>query len=176
MALKQRWLEFMADGLHSKRLALDTNVLLDIAAGYEFALRFKTEFQARKFALYYTPGVAAELFHLSVNGNAEQRERSAAALDHLILWGITPIILTDVEKRYRKNFMGFVEDRQVLPKGEVNDARILADTAIAHIPMLVTSDRGILDADQIELSLAFEDAGLPVVHPVHPARLTRSLR
>ena len=174
--MKRRWLAFMPDGLHSKRLGLDTNVLLDIAAGYEFALHFKTAFQSRKFALYYAPGVAAELLHLSANGNEEQRERSATALDHLVRWRITPIVLTDAEKRYRKNFMGFVEDRQILPKGEVNDARILADTAIAQIPMLVTSDRGILDADQIALSLAFEDAGLPVVHPVHPARLTRSLR
>ena len=166
----------MPDGLHSKRLALDTNVLLDIAAGHDFALRFKKAFQARKFALCYPPGVAAELAHLSDRGNPEQRERAGIALDHLILWGLTPIILTDVEKRYRKNFMGFVEDRRILPAGEVSDARILADTAIAQIPMLVTSDAGILHADQIALSLAFEDAGLPVVHPVHPAKLTRALR
>lgn len=103
----------MPEGLHSKRLALDTNVLLDMAAGYEFALRFKKEFQARKFALYYPPGVAAELAHLSLEGNAEQRARAGIALDHLILWGLTPIILTDIEKGYRKNFMGFVEDRRL---------------------------------------------------------------
>ena len=115
--MKRRWLAFMPDGLHSKRLALDTNVLLDIAAGHDFALRFKTAFQTRKFAPYYPPGVAAELAHLSAHGNAEQRERSGLALDHLILWGLTPIILTDVEKRYRKNFMGFVEDRRILPAG-----------------------------------------------------------
>ncbi len=71
--------------------------------------------------------------------------------------------------------MAFVEDRKILPEGEVNDARILA-TAIAEIPMLVTSDAGILEADQIALSLAFEDACLRVVHPVHPAKLTRALR
>jgi predicted nucleic acid-binding protein len=166
----------MADGLHSKRLALDTNVLLDLAAGHEFALRFKREFQAREIALYCPPGVAAELDHLSVHGTAAQRERSGIALDRLIEWGITPIVLTDVQKRSRKNFMSFVEDRKILPEGEVNDARILADTAIAEIPMLVTSDAGILEADQVALSLAFEDASLRVVHPVHPAKLTRALR
>ena len=82
----------MADGLHSKRLALDTNILLDLAAGYEFALRFRAEFQARNYAL------------------------------------------------------------------------------------LFTSDAGILEADQIALALAFGDAGLPIAHPVHPAKLTRALR
>ena len=72
--------------------------------------------------------------------------------------------------------MGVVEDRQILPKGQVNYARILADTATAQIPTLVTSDRRILDADQIALRLAFEDAGPPVVHPVHLARLVGCLR
>lgn len=105
MDLRRRWLAFMADGLQSKRLALGTNVLLDIAAGYEFALGFKRTFQARKFALDYPPGVAAELHHLSVSGSAEQQDRAGAALDHLILWGITPVILTDVQRGCRKNFM-----------------------------------------------------------------------
>jgi len=71
---------------------------------------------------------------------------------------------------------GFVDHRGILPTGEINDARILADTAIAEIPMLVTIDNDILQAGQIALSLPFEDAGLPLVHPFHPARLTRSLR
>ena len=51
----------MADGLHSKRLSLDTNVLLDLAAGHQFAVDFKEEFQRRKYALQVVPGVMAEV-------------------------------------------------------------------------------------------------------------------
>lgn len=163
----------MADGLHSKRLSLDTNVLLDLAAGHRFAVDFKEEFQRRKYALQVVPGVMAELSALALKGNDEQRDRASVTLDHLLGWGITPIILTEAEKTYRKNFMSIVEERRILPAKEVNDARILADTGIAQIPILVTSDGGILDADPFALSLAFEDAGLCVVRPAHPAKLAR---
>lgn len=163
----------MADGLHSKRLSLDTNVVLDLAAGYQFALAFKEEFQRRKYALQVVPGVMAELEALTRKGNKEQRNRASIALDNFLAWDITPVILTDVEMTYRKNFISIVEERGILPAKEVNDARILADTGIARVPMLVTSDSGILDADQIALSLAFEDAGLCVVKPAHPARLAK---
>jgi hypothetical protein len=54
---------------------------------------------------------------------------------------------------------------------EVNDARILADCGIAEIPLLVTSDPHILDADPNALSLAFQDAGLSKVSAADPARL-----
>jgi hypothetical protein len=163
----------MAEGPQSRRLSLDTNVLLNLAAEYQFAVDFKEEFQRRKYALQVVPGVMAELNALALRGNDEQRGRAAIALDNLLRWGITPIILTDVEMTYRKNFMSIVEERRILPSKEVNDARILADTGIAQVPLLVTSDRGILDADQIALSLAFEDAGLCVVKPAHPARLAK---
>ena len=119
----------MADGLHSKRLSLDTNVLLNFAAGYQFAFDFKEEFQRRKYALQVVPGVMAELSALALKGGDEQRNRASIALDNLFAWDITPIILTDVEKTDRKNFMSIVAERRILPAKEVNDARILADTA-----------------------------------------------
>lgn len=163
----------MADGHHSKRLSLDTNVLLNLAAGYQFAVDFKEEFQRRTYALQVVPGVMAELSALALKGDDEQKSRASIALDHLLGWDITPIILTDVEKTYRKNFMSIVAERRILPAQEVNDARILADTGIAQVPLLVTSDSHILDADSIALSLAFEDAGLCVVKAAHPARLAK---
>lgn len=166
----------MADGLHSKRLSLDTNVLLDLAAGYQSAVAFKEEFQRLKYELRVVPGVLAELHALALKGNDEQRDRASIALDSLLGWGITPITLPPVEETYRKNFMSIVEERGILPAKEVNDARILAETGIAQVPMLVTSDGGILDADQFALSRAFKDAGLSVVSPAHPAGLAKAVK
>lgn len=165
----------MVDGLHSKRLSLDTNVLLDLAAGYRFAVDFKKEFQRRNYALQVVPGVMAELSALAFKGNDDQRDRASVALDNLLGWGITPVVLTDVEKTYRKNFIAYVEARKILPRNEINDARILADSGIAQLPMLVTSDKGLLNADQVALSLAFEDAGLCAVTPAHPEKLYKAL-
>lgn len=165
----------MGDGHHTKRLSLDTNVLLNLAAGYSFAVDFRKEFQRRHYALLVVPAVLMELNHLSTKGNDTQRERASKALDSLLEWEITPAILTDIEKEYRKNFMAYVEARKILPRNEINDARILADSGIARLPVLVTSDKGLLNTDQVALSLAFEDAGLCAVTPAHPEKLYKAL-
>lgn len=165
----------MADG-HSKSLALDTNVLFDLACGARFAHAFKDAFQARGYALKVVPTVVAEIANLSVCGDERQRELSVSALKSLTDWKITPIILSDVELSYRKNFMAFIEERSILPHGEINDSRILAETSIGGVQVLVTSDKALLEVDQTALSLAFDDAGLSVVTTAHPKRLHGALR
>jgi len=104
----------------------------------------------------------------------ETRKRATTALDNLILWDISPITLTDAEKKYRTNFINIADARNVLPDGEINDARILSETAIANIPVLVTSDTGILDADQDALALAFNDSGLLAVRVLTAYRLWKT--
>jgi hypothetical protein len=47
---------------------------------------------------------------------------------------------------------------------------------MAGIPLLVTSDRHWLNLDEDALLLAFNEADLSPVHPVHPKRLLRVLR
>jgi hypothetical protein len=163
----------MAERLQSKRLSVDTNVLLDMAAGYGFAVEFRTTLQRKGYSLHCVPGVLAELNALTKDDDKTMRERATTALENLILWDISPVHLTDVEKKYRENFMNFVAERGVLPAGEVNDARILADTAISNIPLLVTSDAGILDADEKELDRAFDDAGLIRVKVARPKGLLK---
>ena len=51
---------------------------------------------------------------------------------------------------------------------EINDLHILAKTAIANIPALVTSDGPLLNADLVGLQIAFQDAGLPNVSAGSP--------
>ncbi|MCI0534165.1 MAG: hypothetical protein L0Z50_02940 [Verrucomicrobiales bacterium] len=46
----------------------------------------------------------------------------------------------------------------------------------ASIPLLVTSDKHLLDVDEDALLLAFNDADLLPVHPSHPKRLLKALR
>lgn len=83
-------------------------------------------------------------------------------------WGLTPIVLKDVEKSWKKNFIAIAQDAQLLPAREINDLHILAETAIANIPALVTSDAALLDVDLVGLQIACQDAGLANVSPVHP--------
>jgi hypothetical protein len=53
---------------------------------------------------------------------------------------------------------------------------ILAETSFAGIPLLVTSDKHLLNIEGETLVLAFSEAELIPVHPVHPKRLLRALR
>jgi len=69
-----------------------------------------------------------------------------------------------------------VLDSRLLPETEVNDGKILAQTSLAAIPLLVTSDRHLLDIEEEALLLAFNEADLTPVHPVHPKGLLRALR
>jgi predicted nucleic acid-binding protein len=59
---------------------------------------------------------------------------------------------------------------------ELNDGKILAQASLAQIPLLVTSDKHLLDIREDELLLAFSDADLPPVHPAHPKRLMKAVR
>ena len=64
----------------------------------------------------------------------------------------------------------------LLPQDEWNDGRILAETSLVEIPLLVTSDEHLLDIDADQLLLAFQEANLLPVRAVHPKRLLRALR
>ncbi len=65
---------------------------------------------------------------------------------------------------------------RLIPEAEFNDGLILAETSILEIPLLVTSDKHLLDIDADALRLAFHDADLAPVHPAHPKGLLRALR
>jgi hypothetical protein len=83
--------------------------------------------------------------------------------------------MSDLQRSYRTNFCAYVHERSIIPRKEENDARILAECAIAEIPMLVTSDGSILSADPNDLQLAFQDAGLPNVLPIRPSTFVAAL-
>ena len=64
-------------------------------------------------------------------------------------------------------------EASLIPETEQNDGRILAQTSLAGIPLVATSDKHLLDVDEDALLLAFNEADLP---PVHPKRLLKALR
>jgi hypothetical protein len=160
----------------SKRLALDANVLFDRANQEPFAKDFCDLFQKHGFSLEIPPTVIAELDYFRVNGTGEEQRAAQIALLSYLDWGLTPILLKDIQKTWKANFISIAQDRKLLPPKEIDDLHILAETSIAEIPALVTSDGPLLRVDRKELQLAFQDAGLPFVSPVHPQRMIQTLR
>ena len=61
-------------GSPKKRLALDANLLLDLAEGKDFAHEFRDEFHARGYELLVPPTAAGELNVLSASTAANLRE------------------------------------------------------------------------------------------------------
>jgi len=163
-------------GSPKKSLALDTNLLLDLAAEKDFAHEFKEEFSGRGYSLLVPPTVVAELAFLCSLKDAPQQEIASVALEKIGLWKCQPFTLSSTQLAIAIQFAARLMECSLIPETEQNDGKILAQTSLAKIPLLVTSDKHLLDVDEDALLLAFNDADLLPVHPVHPKRLLRALR
>lgn len=58
--------------------------------------------------------------------------------------------------------------------GELNDGCILAEVALAEIPLLVTSDKHLLSIEQDDLNAAFYSKDLAYVTVMSPKKILRS--
>ena len=55
-----------------------------------------------------------------------------------------------------------------MPSEEKHDGEILAETSLMGIPILVTRDGPLLEADETSPTVAFQEADLVPVKIVHP--------
>ena len=159
-----------------KRLALDTNIPLDLAAEEDFAHAFIEVFRERGYALSVPPTVVQELTLLAFGNSGPKQEKALKALQQLRQWGIEPYDLKSVGHGITEQFARRLIQKRLLPEEEFNDGLILAETALAHIPILATSDKHLLDIEESELKLSFDERDLSHVAPLHPKRLLRAIR
>ena len=109
-------------GQLSKQLALDTNVLLDLADKEPTVTRFHRIALSKKFSLAVTFTVLREL------GAASQDDSNSArkAVAHLALvkmhsWQITPILKNGLFVDYAEDFSKLVRKMGLFPATERND-------------------------------------------------------
>jgi hypothetical protein len=158
------------------QLSLDTNLVLDLAKGQDFAHDFREEFQGRGYILRLPPTVLAELEYLILFGMEKKRRLAQVAAKKLESWFLTPFDLPDVHHAIAESFARQLRNLQLIPEDEFHDGLILAETSLAQIPILVTSDRHLLDIEENALLSATKAADLAAVRPVHPKGLLRALR
>jgi hypothetical protein len=158
-----------------KFLALDTNLLLDLAGEKDFAYDFRDEFSSRGYSLLVPPTVVAELTFFASLEDAPQGELADIALGKIRDWQCQPFILSSTELAIAGHFAARLIRASLIPESEQNDGKILAQSSFAKAPLLVTSDKHLLDLDEDALLLAFNDADLFPVHPAHPKRLLKAL-
>ncbi len=159
-----------------RSLALDTNFLLDLAGEKDFAHEFKEELTSRGYSLLAPPTVIAELAFFSSLKDLQQQEIANVALERIGAWRCQPFTLASTELAIAIQFALRLIERSLIPETEQNDGKILGQTAMSRIPLLVASDKHLLDVDEDALLLAFNDADLLPVHPSHPKRLLKALR
>jgi predicted nucleic acid-binding protein len=160
-----------------KRLALDTNVVLDLALGAPFAHDFREVCLERGYSLWLPPTAVEELVHFAETEKSSRGALAHSALTNLLAWKIQPFPLDDVDRFLARRFSRTLRDRGLLPDGEDNDGRLLGETAAGQIPMLVTSDSHLLDIDARQLQVAIADSDLSTfVAVAHPGRMLRALR
>ena len=160
-----------------RQLSLDTNFLFDLAAEEDFARDLLEAFRGKGYALVLPPTAAHELHLIITSGESDaERELARKALTHLRQWGVRPFDLDSAAEAVCEQFVRGLLHQRLIPEDEFNDGLILAETSLEQIPLLVTSDRHLLDIDDEASLLAFNEADLSPVHPVHPKRLLRALR
>jgi hypothetical protein len=166
----------MAAQTQRKRLSLDTNLVLDLAEGKDFAQDFREVFQAKGYGLLVAPTVLHELHAIYLNGDtALARQLAGSALSSLRQWKIQVFDLDSTSEVIAQRFAQDLLSRGLIPEEEFNDGMILAETSIEGIPILVSSDKHLLDVDQDALLLAYNEAELLPAHPAHPKRLLRAM-
>ena len=122
------------------------------------------------------PTVVAELAFFASLIDAPRHKISCVALEKMCDWKCQPFALSSTQPAIAIRFATRLMDASLIPETEQNDGKILAQTSLAEIPLLVTSDKHLLNIDKDALLLAFNEADLAPVHPVHPKRLLRVLR
>jgi predicted nucleic acid-binding protein len=160
----------------AKQLALDTNLPLDLADGLDAAHAFREQFQEKGYALVVPPTVVTDLT-LKAEDKIDPKKAKLAmrALQSLREWGIRPYDLQSVGHGIASEFASRLIEHGLLPEGEFNDGLIVAETSLRGIPVLVTSDKHLLDIPNEALQLELSEADLNPVSVAHPRLLLRAL-
>src|SRR2546425_9372397 len=87
----------MAAQATRKRFALDSNLLIDLAAEEDYTHTFREEFQQRGYSLWLPPTVAHELLHASETKSDPDAELARSALAQLLDWQMFPLGLSSLD-------------------------------------------------------------------------------
>jgi predicted nucleic acid-binding protein len=151
------------------RLAVDTNVLLDIAAGVNDVLDAADVIADRlpDADQLVTPSVLDELAYLADSGLTPQVRQSARQAIQLLRNKnrFRPILELPFAPENAEKLAGEFRRRGLLPDEEVHDSLILAETVLLDCHILLTSDDHLrsLDHQQLTWLLNQHDLTAPVI-------------
>ena len=145
-------------------IALDTNVLLDLADNNETALDCLSTItrKFKKAPIIVLPTVIGELVDISKNGETEE-EKSLALITLQSIrdpWAFQPINYVPVGHGIVEETARKIRKAGLVPDEEVNDTFVIAEAALANATILISSDSHMKDIDQSKLKSILEDCGV----------------
>ncbi|MDR1010920.1 MAG: type II toxin-antitoxin system VapC family toxin [Opitutaceae bacterium] len=160
-----------------RRVAVDTNVLIDLARPGE-TIHDALDLMRRRIAggvdVWVLPTVLQELLSLSEDrGETGERRMAGKAMDSLRTWGFKPINFMPVGHGIIERIADGILSNGLLPPDERNDSLIVAEAALADCTLLLSSDNHMcgIDANRLRLFLESHDAGTPLI--ASPAKIVR---
>ena len=150
-------------------IALDTNILLDLADGNEPVLDAiaTTRRRLKQARMIVTPTVLHELANIMDDGETVEIRQAALIAAQKIRhpWQIEPANLVPVGHGIVERIADRLRGAGLLPPEEQNDSLILAEAALLGCSMLLTSDAHLrgLDHEKASLELKACDVDMPVI-------------
>ena len=149
-------------------IAVDTNILMDLAAEGETTLD-AVEMARRRIAgsrWIVVPTVIQELRYIAKWGDTKQEIHLAmTALEELADLGFEPVNFLPVEFGITEQISLKLRRAGLLPESEVNDSFILAEAALLGCGLFLTSDAHFaeLDFQLLTLELNASDVAAPAI-------------
>lgn len=155
--------------------ALDTNFLLDLAAGNERCLDAFAALKEVKITPRFvvTPTVLQEVAYFVRAGTEEQKALALKALQSFRTWGITPLTLVPVGHGIVEQIAGKICREGLLPDEEKHDSEIVAEAALTGCSLLVSSDHHLTDMDQLALHRVLRECDVEEIVILGPTKVLR---
>jgi predicted nucleic acid-binding protein len=157
-------------------IAVDTNVLLDLADGVDDVvdafLLLRTRSPGRQLVM--PPTVAHELaFEATQAETASLRARGQRAFPAARREDIRPVDLVSVRHGIAEQVSQRLREAGLLPLEEVNDGLILGEAALLRCAILLTADGHLRGIPHEHLTLALQALDLPAPIIATPRELVR---
>jgi predicted nucleic acid-binding protein len=161
----------------SPLVAIDTNFPLLLAKEDDTALEALNIIleRMRPAEIIVPPTVQGELLHQAENDPARRQRALAekALLQMRSRWHFHPADLNSAQEAIVGEAARKILFAGLLPAAEINDAIIIAESAVLNSILLVSNDSHMLKADHRRLGLLFRELDLPVPLMVSPREIVR---
>ena len=161
----------------SPLVAIDTNFPLLLAQGNELAqeaLRIILE-RMRPVEICVPPTVLGELLYQAENScERAQRTLATSALQQIrSRWHFHPADLNATQEAVAAEAARKILYASLIPAAEVNDAKIIAESAVLNSVLIVSNDSHLLTVDHRRLGLLFRELDLPVPLIISPREIVK---